>query len=1177
MSTGFKGLPPRVEIRIRDSATGSYPTIARTGDERTGVYATFFDDTKTVNFTKENAPLSVTTDPPITRFQSTSFSSNLVAYWTFDLKDQVSGFPNGFHNDVSGNDHGLTGTLAGSRTTSDVPPRLESQSSYDFDYGEQNPGTFDEFFVSGSSLVGDFSFGDGASDNPFSISVWVKRIFTVEKGSGNLPDEPLLRQTIIAKSGSTGREWTLFFSPGGLNFGVHDESTGGNIVSTGRFSPEGKLHTFRIGDWNHIGATYDGAGTTNSFTMYVNGEEIDGVGAAAGAYTAMEATGEAVTVGVNNLPVTTDAFDNDAIGGKLDDLAIFDRVLTKDEFIRIASPQQGISFPTGLPINSVHLARSNLSSSIIASGTVLPGNIQQFVGFTPGQNLSPFNEERHPEQSLETNFYLTGSIVKDTTLGFQSRLSSKTKLSIILNNSTDFNIRNTTASLSYLSVDGSGYRKVDPQNTTDSDHAGDTGVFSFGWDAKLFGPLGNNIQSGSVVAGTPGTLSVPNAVMSGSGIGFFGASVGGALRESLRYVQDQSSCLNERHSANSNELIKMSSLIAHPFLLEKAIIDVPLSVSGQWFDETTIVSYAVSGTEFVGDMGGPCVTVSLLRQEADDYRELILSSTIIPELDNVTTVFEHPDQLGFDGLDSVSGFAPFATPGAVISGGASGSFEGSVRLEITPTLTNGIMSISPGDIPAFAESFIVNVNPFGRAMNVKPSGRSIFGKEFLISNLGSERSLGVSDPLPQTTAIIFMYEKTVSSPYLLFPEDTLVFAISKHRPVVGTLFNESERFVTGAQNYGDSFFKLGSGDVKITLYGSLIKDGKEFHDTLNQPLTSLAVHEAIHADNPVLDQFDVERRESFIGSYADQFVTGNMGDGTRGRKGSIVNNTVGQFSASLLRGINISSNERYYDTLMPRPDQVWSVDGVLITNFDSILKIGAFVMGAVNHSSTGSFPESIYNKDWFKSFPFEPKYGKVDRSIEPLNNVINEDNDIVSLYTLGRAVGNDATGAKIDVLVQNNLGVPITEDKDRVILKGLYGIGSALSGSAEFVNRLDGGLSLFGYYTNVKVRGWKYGILNALETNSSVVFRRDRFGQFRDMLEQRDFSKYYVVEDENGNPVSPTVTTSPIVVKFADLDPESTFSSNLSNEATSSLPYFDADKDDGRNRGPLPDVEIIAP
>lgn len=42
-----------------------------------------------------------------------------------------------------------------------------------------------------------------------------------------------------------------------------------------------------------------------------------------------------------------------------------------------------------------------------------------------------------------------------------------------------------------------------------------------------------------------------------------------------------------------------------------------------------------------------------------------------------------------------------------------------------------------------------------------------------------------------------------------------------------------------------------------------------------------------------------------------------------------------------------------------------------------------------------------------------------------------------------------------------------------------------------------------------RIRGWGYGMINALPQSSKTIWRRDRFGQFRDMLEQRAFSKMF--------------------------------------------------------------------
>ena len=104
---------------------------------------------------------------------------------------------------------------------------------------------------------------------------------------------------------------------------------------------------------------------------------------------------------------------------------------------------------------------------------------------------------------------------------------------------------------------------------------------------------------------------------------------------------------------------------------------------------------------------------------------------------------------------------------------------------------------------------------------------------------------------------------------------------------------------------------------------------------------------------------------------------------------------------------------------------------------------------------------------------------------------------------------------------------------------------------------------VFGY--GAAPRGWKYGILNAITYRSSAVFRRDHFGQFRDMLEQRQDSKFFGLAGDTMAGVireNKSALDSPIKCRFVDIkgrsiEPNKTNSSNLSAESTSSLPYFD--------------------
>jgi hypothetical protein len=159
-------------------------------------------------------------------------------------------------------------------------------------------------------------------------------------------------------------------------------------------------------------------------------------------------------------------------------------------------------------------------------------------------------------------------------------------------------------------------------------------------------------------------------------------------------------------------------------------------------------------------------------------------------------------------------------------------------------------------------SGIMSVNNFSRgATGFEPSGRSIFGKEYTTSQDKSEffqnpfylyqgqdtlaslkNSISVSGAGSVVMASqIIQQGKTSVSPYLLFPGDKLVLSVSKSRPVFFSTLTSSP-WTSGSIQHD---IKLTTGSINITLYGSLVSNGKEFHDTLNQPLSSDAIHEVV--------------------------------------------------------------------------------------------------------------------------------------------------------------------------------------------------------------------------------------------------------------------------------------------------------------------------------------------
>ena len=132
----------------------------------------------------------------------------------------------------------------------------------------------------------ELSFGDGSSDNAFSISVWIYW------GGGSY-------QIIVSKAdyttGSELREWTLYLdSLGKLVFRIWDNS-------------EGKSSYVFIGEplssgWHHIVATYDGTGGSSAHTgmkLYLDNVNTSTYGNTQSGYVAMENTAAKVHIGAH--------------------------------------------------------------------------------------------------------------------------------------------------------------------------------------------------------------------------------------------------------------------------------------------------------------------------------------------------------------------------------------------------------------------------------------------------------------------------------------------------------------------------------------------------------------------------------------------------------------------------------------------------------------------------------------------------------------------------------------------------------------------------------------------------------------------------------------------------------------------------------------------------------------
>ena len=151
----------------------------------------------------------------------------------------------------------------------------------------------------------DFSFGDGSTDSPFSISMWVK-----------LADEK--QQGFIAKSKSSQNEYHIITSGTGLlRFRLYDNSTGGYIQS----QMDTAASTL---SWVNYVFTYDGSGDETGINIHTDNSLLAQTKGRAGTYTAMENTTADLRVGSSQQ-------NNFYLEGNTDEVALFDIELSSSQ------------------------------------------------------------------------------------------------------------------------------------------------------------------------------------------------------------------------------------------------------------------------------------------------------------------------------------------------------------------------------------------------------------------------------------------------------------------------------------------------------------------------------------------------------------------------------------------------------------------------------------------------------------------------------------------------------------------------------------------------------------------------------------------------------------------------------------------------------------------------------
>lgn len=933
------------------------------------------------------------------------------------------------------------------------------------------------------------------------------------------------------------------------------------------------------------------------------------------------------------------------------------------------------------------------------TGSIVKSAADQFLEQVQIDHLRPFGENL--DQVVREDLFFASGSGFDTGERLDYPLWSKTQIKLSLPVDYTTLMFGTTASIYYYN--NRSHSWVIPDNSTPTQGSDLSLADSFAANRRIledhrgFGPIGNALGSGSnLPSSTGGTDAVINSPYNTTD------SLAAISKEYAKSV-----FVNPEYSATSDETFKIP--VVQPFLLEKAIFEIPFTFGPGWFNDRTQSFLPLISSLGAFDFAGPGITVALMNQIKigdSTRRDLIMTGTITHVSDSISTLaLSNFPTASSDFQIRPQGYLAYASaPGAIVYPtkyeSSSPYFTGSVRIKSTAQVSNGvILKMSKDMVSEPSSSYPTNrievlnlidkqeltllsgtneysigyniayVDPFGRAgTGFDPSGRSVYGKEFgtsqgiifsgnkirnpfYVSGTIREQissSLASGNRFRAVAAIPLSAHFT--SPYLVLPGDNLVLALAKSRPVCYSNGLGEPEFSGSSHDTS-----LLTGTINVTLYGSLLKENKEFHDTLNQNVSSDAIHEVLGAE-PILDEFQLSYRNEYYGSFSDDYITGSLVSvsvaanrsstlvtGSRGRvfskleartkatpdttPGETITNPSKAFrlqpwfervGTPRINSNFIDNSERFWDTLLPGISDCFKVNGARIWTvvddefFGNSTKV---VSSSIGHITFNAFLQSqltsMTDNNWLLSYPYEPRYAGIPRQKNisksfvattrfnsQTNTLDTIEPQLLTGFYFGPMTIESSVSASTNIVwnfvadanlvATNSSGFYSTSSAglDDTI-KALYGFGDVNSIQNYFGNNY--GTNHFPSFRNKDdylapdltwvvrfsyspiIRGWRYGVYNGLTQYNKATFRRNRFGHFRDMLEQRQFTKFFISPNDASRYRNDAVGTAVVEVKFVDslgniTNAENTQSQNLSSEATSSFPYFDGEI---RNRSPI--------
>jgi hypothetical protein len=465
---------------------------------------------------------------------------------------------------------------------------------------------------------------------------------------------------------------------------------------------------------------------------------------------------------------------------------------------------------------------------IITTGSMVKNVSDTFVTFTPGQYIQAFKDVGNAavdgKKSVADPFYATGSI----PITFDGPLWSKSKIEFDITPAT---IQSKRVLKTSKFSDGPMQYWNNVTKTYDSFDSDTDGMQEGGFDdINFLKYVLNNYHVGfgySMDDGNPET-----------------GLKGNAYNARGRQISNFGFPFDTKYEPTKEQTISLENYISEPFLLEKIVVyvnatlDIGPDVGGSGASASTHADW----TFFVMNQR------SVFPQISDPQTFVGSNSLAIIEFttssligNNIRDVVDYM-QISVNKKTNSSPYAVrecnvireptdrYITNQFIISSSIKSSFE----------FSKGVRSVYFTVVPTKLDAFIEKNENSGRdGLNVNFKN----GRDW-VSRYGANTTIGTgSYGFPATTTspeysfdIKADYAKT-PNPYLLFPTDKLVFGWQLPLDMDGVSEGTAMTFYT-------------SGINKVVFYGSLLRVNKdnmleEYHDTLNQLVSSEAIHEVI--------------------------------------------------------------------------------------------------------------------------------------------------------------------------------------------------------------------------------------------------------------------------------------------------------------------------------------------